>query len=245
MMVVECFYGKNIKMTHKEIILMEGYMEKQYNNFAKIYSESFLDYNTNSIEAYFRYLDLNLEGKQVLDLGCKDGYDLSRIKPKGALIFGIDPSEKMVALAKQKNPDGIIEVGCFESIPFPDQTFDFVVSKWAFQAASDIDPIYKEIARVLKSGGTLIYLTSHPIRQFIEKKHDGKDYFKKESVKQVFFEGKVTEYAPSHTLNEYFSPTFFSHFTLEKFEEGWDFGAEKINGDIYPSYFILQARLKN
>lgn len=222
---------------------MEG--AKQYNKFAKDYSESFLDYNNNSIESYFRYFDLNLEGKKVLDLGCGDGYDLSRLKLKGAITFGIDSSEAMVDLAKQKNPDGIIKVGALENIPFPDQAFDFVISKWAFQAALAIDPIYGEIARVLKPGGTLIYLTAHPIWQFVGKKQNGKDYFKKESVTLTFFDEQMSECGTSHTFNEYFSQTFFSHFSLENFEEGWDLGAEKINGDTYPSYFIIQARLKN
>ena len=79
-------------------------------------------------------------------------------------------------LAQQKNPEGNIKLGLFESIPFPDNSFDVVTSKWAFQTSAQIDPIYHEIARVLKPNGQLIYLSSHPIRQFIEKKHKGKDY---------------------------------------------------------------------
>lgn len=120
-----------------------------------------------------------------------------------------------------------------------------VTSKWAFQAASSIEPIYREIARILKPGGTLIYLTAHPIWQFLGKKQNGKDYFRKESVTLTFFDEQMSECGTSHTFNEYFSQTFFSHFTLENFEEGWDLGAEKINGDTYPSYFIVQARLKD
>jgi ubiquinone/menaquinone biosynthesis C-methylase UbiE len=216
----------------------------QYNDFAKEYSESFLRYNANSIEAYFRYLKLNLENKKVLDLGCGDGYDLSEMKQQGALIFGIDSSEEMVALAVQKNPEGMIKVGSFDNIPFSDQAFDVVISKWAFQAAGSLAPIYEEIARVLKPGGTLIYLAAHPIWQFVGKKQNGKDYFKNEKVTLLFFDGQMSETGTSHTFNEYFSPTFFSNFTLEKYEEGLDHGAEKINGDTYPSYFIVQARLK-
>jgi ubiquinone/menaquinone biosynthesis C-methylase UbiE len=212
---------------------------------AKDYSEGVLAYNHSSLEIFFKYLDFDLRGKKVLDLGCGDGYELSIIQPKGALIFGLDSCEEMVDLAKQKNPDGIIKVGYLEDIPFPDHTFDVVISKWTFQANSSIDPIYKEIARVLKPGGSFIYLTSHPIRQFFEKKQNGKNYFKKESVKSVFFDGKITESGTSHTFNEYLSPTFFAHFTLEAFGEGWDMGAEKINGDTYPSYFIVKARLKD
>lgn len=219
--------------------------KNQYNAFAKEYLESFLNYNTNSIEAYFNHLDCDVRGKTVLDVGCGDGYDLSRLQQKGAIIFGVDSSEAMVAFAKQKNPESTIKVGSAEDIPFPDHTFDVVVSKWVFQATPAIIPIYKEVARVLKPGGTLIYLAAHPIWQFIGKKQNGKDYFKNENVRLVFFAGQMSECGTSHTFNEYLSPTFFSNFTLEAYEEGWDVGAEKINDDIYPSYFIVKARRKN
>lgn len=219
--------------------------EKQYDAFAKKYSDVFVENNQDSIKAYFRYLDIPLKGKKVLDLGCGDGYDLSQIKLKGANVCGIDASEEMMKLAQQKNPEGIIKLGTFEKIPFPDHSFDVVTSKWAFQTSAEIDPIYHEIARVLKPNGQLIYLSGHPIRQFLEKKRKGKDYFKKEIVESVFFDGQVTAKEPSHTLNEYLSPTFFKYFILEAYEEGYDSGAEKVDGDIYPSYFIIKARLKS
>ncbi len=66
-----------------------------------------------------------------------------------------------------------------------------------------------------------------------------------EIVESVFFDGQVTAKEPSHTLNEYLSPTFFKHFTLEAYEEGYDSGAEKVDGDIYPSFFIIKALLKS
>ena len=217
---------------------------KQYNHFAQKYSEVVVENNQDSIKAYFRYLDIPLKAKQVLDLGCGDGYDLSQIKLKGAAIFGVDSSEEMVRLAQLNNPEGNIKVGFFEKIPFSDRSFDVVVSKWAFQTSAHIDPIYHEIARVLKPNGQLIYLSCHPIRQFIEKKRKGKDYFKKEIVESVFFDGQITAKEPSHTMNEYLSPTFFELFTLESYEEGFDSGAEKVDGDIYPSYFIIKASLR-
>ncbi len=149
----------------------------------------------------------------------------------------------MVKLAQQKNPEGDIQLGYFEKIPFSDQFFDVVISKWALQTSANIDPIYQEIIRVMKPNGQLIFLSCHPMRQFIEKKRKGKDYFKKEIVESVFFDGQVTAKEPSHTMNEYLSPFFFQHFTLEAFEEGFDSAAEKIDGDIYPSYFIIKASL--
>jgi ubiquinone/menaquinone biosynthesis C-methylase UbiE len=216
--------------------------DNQYNAIAKKYSEMVVENNQDSITAYFRYLDISMKGKSVLDLGCGDGYELSQIKLKGALIFGIDSSQEMIEIAQQKNPEGNIKIGDFENIPFADHSFDLVISKWAFQQSMNIDSIYQEIARVIKPNGQLVYLSSHPIRQFIDKNRCGKDYFKKEMVEAVFFDGQLRETSPSHTMNEYLSPTFFKFFTLESYEEGNDKGAEKVDGDIYPSYFIIKAR---
>lgn len=217
----------------------------QYDDSAQTYSEVFVEQNQESINTYFRFLDLDLQGKKVLDLGCGDGYDLSRLKQKGALISGIDSSKEMVKLAQAKNPGAEIQTGTFDALPFADNSFDLVISKWVFQNSETIDPIYQEVVRVLKPGGNFIYLTSHPIRQFLEKKQHPKDYFKKESVVSVFFEGKVTEVAPSHSLNEYFTPFFFSNFTLRAFEEGYDSGAEKVDGDVFPSFFVIRAMKKS
>jgi ubiquinone/menaquinone biosynthesis C-methylase UbiE len=220
-------------------------ISEQYDGFAEKYSEVFFDNNQDSINVYFDYFDDSLKGKKVLDLGCGTGSDLAEMQSRGASIFGIDASKEMVRIARETLPDADIKVGVFENIPFPDQSFDIVISKWAFQTSPDIDPIYSEIARVLKPNGQLIYLSSHPVRQFIEKKRKAKNYFHKEIVESVFFDGQVTAREPSHTLNEYLSPAFFEQFSLESYEEGFDSGAEKVDGDIYPSYFILKAHRKS
>ena len=150
----------------------------------------------------------------------------------------------MVRLARLKNPEGDIRVGFFDDIPYANQSFDVVVSKWAIHTSADIDPIYQEVARVLKPNGQLIYLAHHPFRQFIEKKGKDIDYFKKEIIESVLFDGQITVRETSHTMSEYLSPKFFELFILESFEEGYDRGSGKVNRDILPVYFIIKAKLK-
>ena len=96
--------------------------DNQYNAIAKKYSELVAENNQDSIAAYFRYLDIPMKGKSVLDLGCGDGYDLSQIQLKGALIFGIDSSPAMIEIAQKKNPTSNIKIGYFENIPFADNS---------------------------------------------------------------------------------------------------------------------------
>ena len=78
----------------------------------------------------------------------------------------------------------------------------------------------------------------------VDKKKSGKNYFKKELVESYIFDNSIKVIEPSHTFEEYFSPSFLVNFTIQGFEEGFDSGAEQVNGDYYPAYFILDARLK-
>ena len=82
-------------------------------------------------------------------------------------------------------------------------------------------------------------LVTHPIRQFYEKKIVGKDYFKKEIVESLCFDGAVTFKEPTHTLQEYLSPFMLNNFILEAYSEDFDPAAEKIV-DVYPGFMILR-----
>ncbi len=246
--VPDLFFGamrQFISLGSTKKLMNEIQIAQQYDSFATTYSQLVVDRNKDSNSVYFSFFDTSLTGKCVLDLGCGTGYDLTQMKLRGAVIFGIDSSKEMVQIAQQNNPEAVIKFGDFAKIPFEDHFFDLVISKWAFQTASHIDPIYTEVSRVLKMDGQLIYLTAHPIRQFIEKKRSEKDYFKKEIVESVFFNGKITAKEPSHTMNEYLSPAFFKHFSLLAYHEGNDADAERINGDIYPSYFMVRANRRS
>lgn len=214
----------------------------QYNNFAQTFSELQAQFSEGSAQAYFRYFTFPLANKKILDLGCGDGYDLAHLKASSCLLYGIDASQEMVSLAQHRVPEANIQVGTFDMIPFPDQSMNIVISKWALQGGTDIDAIYREIARVIKPQGHVVLLITHPLRQFLEK--PSHDYFQSEIIETSIFNGLVTAKDPSHTLNEYLSPVFFENFTLEAFEEGRDSGAQRIGDYIYPTYFILKATRK-
>lgn len=164
---------------------------KQYNNSAHQYSQLFVQQNKLSIVAYFNQVNFALKNKKLLDLGCGDGFDLAFFDKKEAEVYGIDASEKMVKLAQEKLSNAEIKLAYFDNIPYGNNYFVIVVSKWAFQTSSEIEPIYKEVVRVLKPGGIFLFLVAHPLRQFIEKKKESKNYFKKELVQSRLFDGTI------------------------------------------------------
>jgi ubiquinone/menaquinone biosynthesis C-methylase UbiE len=220
-------------------------IEKQYNEFHAVYSENLEQQDEIGNRMFYKHLNFLLEGKQVLDVGCGDGTDCANYKKMGANVFGVDPSENFIGSAKEKLPEGNFIVGRGEILPFSDEEMDVVFSKYALQTSPDVPKILQEISRVLKPEGMLVYLAKAPIRQFIEKKKEGKNYFEQEVVDSYIYEGKIHLREPSHTLGEYLNPDFLKDFEIENFEEGFDFPAsEQVNGDIYPTFFIVKAKKK-
>lgn len=220
-------------------------LSKQYNAIA----EGFI----NQRENFNKFSDIKLIENTLpmlnncthsLDFGCGDGKDILCLQSLGMKCAGVDSSSEMVKVAKE-NTGADIRLEDFANTSFEDKSFDLITSKWAIQTSPHIDPIYKEAARLLKRNGYIVFLVVHPIRQFIEKKKQGKDYFKKEVVDSVLFDGAITVQEPSHTLTEYLSETFLKNFSLLKIEEGSEFPAsEQIGGDNYPTYLIIVAQKK-
>ncbi len=218
-------------------------LTKQYNGFAKDYSRIIRNKTKYDRRIYYKHLNFPLAGKKILDAGCGDGTELSYCIKHKAKAFGIDSSKAMIDLAKRNVPLAKSVVGSFSHLPFSDHFFDAVISKHALQTSANVEPIFKEFYRVLKPKGFLLYLSVHPLRQFMEKKKKQKDYFYKEKVESVLFGGllKVTE--PTHTFNEYLSPWFLKNFDITEFEECFDpYAAEKVDGDSYPGFFIIKAQ---
>lgn len=216
---------------------------KQYDKIANKFSllHSKLDKVTNA--AYYPRLMTEIKGKKLLDLGCGDGIDLYNFQAAGAKVSGVDISKEMVELAKKRLPKAELLVAHNEKIPFKDNAFDIVTSKYVFQTSKNLDPIYKQVQRVLKRKGIFCFVAVHPVRQFMEKKKNNKDYFKKELVHSVLFGGKLTVHEPSHTVLEYLSPYFLLHFDLIDYDEKFDpSNAEKVEGAKYPAFLLIKAR---
>lgn len=109
-------------------------------------------------------------GMTVLELGCGNGaltfgaglYEV--IGPHGRLV-ATDPSMSMLASVKRKRDQygaDWVEVihAKAERLPFPDKSFDCVIGS-AFLHLTDIAESVREIARVLKPGGT--FSTFYPL----------------------------------------------------------------------------------
>lgn len=69
---------------------------------------------------------------------------------------GIDPTEILVEEARRRDPHGDYRLAAAQDIPFPDATFDLVVSYLSLIDIPDAAKAIAEMARVLKAGGRLL-----------------------------------------------------------------------------------------
>jgi len=97
-------------------------------------------------------------GHRVLDVACGTGVlgreAEVRVGPKG-FVAGIDPDRGMLAVAEQLAPMVEWRQGTAESLPYPDQAFDAVVSQFGLMFFADRRQAIREMLRVLTPGGTL------------------------------------------------------------------------------------------
>lgn len=100
-------------------------------------------------------------GSLVLDAGCGTGIYSRRLAKKGLYVVGIDASEEMLQIArnKQVNEDPVIEYvkGDLHYLPFKDRIFDSVVCIAALEFCRNAKQVIHELGRVLKPQGQIVF----------------------------------------------------------------------------------------
>lgn len=94
--------------------------------------------------------------RNALDVGCGEGRFCRLLRARGIVATGIDPTKALLRRARECDPGGDYREGRAEVLEFPDATFDLVVSYLTLIDIPDIRLAIREMARVLKPGGTLL-----------------------------------------------------------------------------------------
>lgn len=102
-------------------------------------------------------------GEEVLDLGSGSGMDAfvaSRHVGATGRVVGVDMTEAQLDKAERlREANGINNVtfrsGLIQELPYPDGSFDAVISNGVINLAPDKDAVFGEVARVLRPGGRL------------------------------------------------------------------------------------------
>jgi ubiquinone/menaquinone biosynthesis C-methylase UbiE len=97
---------------------------------------------------------------KVLEIGIGSGLNLPFYN-KGVQVTGVDPSLELQAYAREVARESQVDIEFLgvgaEAIPLPDKSFDTVVITWSLCTIPDPDAALREVRRLLKPGGQLLF----------------------------------------------------------------------------------------
>jgi len=105
-------------------------------------------------------------GARALDLATGTGDIAFRLADAGARVSGVDVTQRMIELARQKTASRVSRshsvptflVGDMIGLPFADESFDIATAGYGLRNVPDLRAAIDEIHRVLKRGGTALSL---------------------------------------------------------------------------------------
>lgn len=121
----------------------------------------------------------NIKEGKVLDVSCGTGKFLQELAERKKIqMYGADLSSQMITKAhKQLGNQARLKIADVHSLPFPDNTFDYVVSTESFHHYYDQSLALAEMKRVSKKGGKVIVVDINfflrPIHWIFEKLEPG------------------------------------------------------------------------
>lgn len=131
---------------------------KEYGKLAADYDRRWSFYIQATLGETLRRFELR-PGEHVLDVGCGTGVLLEALAASVpvAQLSGADPSPEMLEIAgKRLGGAVLLKQSHAESLPFPDQAFDLVVSTNAFHYFRKPLGALGEMARVLRPRGRIV-----------------------------------------------------------------------------------------
>lgn len=186
---------------------------------------------------------------RILDLGCGMGATASYLYHNyGMKLVGIDPSEKLLNIAKAKNPFATFVKGTGDLLPFEDEHFECVLAECTMSLMHDVARTLEEVHRVLKDEGwfvindvyaknpeTLDLMDSYSISSCMRGMHDLLSL--KEVLEAVGFEIMFFEDCSS-LLKELMVKIIFSHGSMS------DFWSKTIEGAATQTCCSFDSRIK-
>ena len=108
----------------------------------------------------------DVRGRRALDLGCGAGQLAHHLATTGAGdVVGVDLSERMLGLARAEwaHPRVQYQRAALETLVFPPERFELIVSSLAVHYVEDYAGLMCRIAEWLTKSGVLVFSTEHPI----------------------------------------------------------------------------------
>ncbi|MCU6662983.1 class I SAM-dependent methyltransferase [Silvania hatchlandensis] len=229
-------------------------VEKQFGSQAKAYLTSTVHASGRDLVRLAERL-ADFPNACVLDLGCGAGHASFVAAQQVAQVTAYDLSSLMLeVVAEAAKEKGLANVatrqGYAESLPFDDQSFDVVISRYSAHHWHDVGQALREVKRVLKPGGTVIIMDimspGHPVRdvwlQTVEALRDTshvRNYSSGEWLSMFTDAGLITRSLQTDRLTLEFSSWIARMRTPEALSQGIRLYQESASAEV-KAYFELQ-----
>lgn len=110
-------------------------------------------WDSSHLDKVVRLLALD-QGSRVLEVGCGAGHLLRRLTDRGVEAVGIDANPQAAEVAG----NGMVRTMRAESLDFPADSFDYIVSIHAIEHIPALEAALAEMDRVLKAGGQALFI---------------------------------------------------------------------------------------
>ena len=210
-----------------------------------------LEYRTKEViagESSLKWIEQKMlgdvTGKSLLHLMCQFGLDTLSWAHKGAVVTGVDISDKSIEYADRikveaGHPEAeFIRSDVFELIGKIDKKFDIIFQSYGTHGwLSDLEPWAKVIAHYLKPGGVFLIVDEHPV-SWLFSEDEEMNYFSEEPYRTInpldyceldtHIEGEHVEWL--HPLSEFFNSLIKAGLVIESFDE-FNFGYYLVTKD--------------
>ncbi len=134
--------------------------QRKYNKYPDSYDRFMEPLEKGVMKKWRKLLCYKAKGK-VLEVGVGTGANFPYYPP-GVEIIGVDVSTQMLSVAERKLTMSKVPVELItanvQNLPFPNKTFDTVITAFVFCSVPDVFLGLQELERVTKNGGKLYFL---------------------------------------------------------------------------------------
>lgn len=195
------------------------------------------NYAESTIKRIESWLTYGFSGKRVLVVGAGTGAEALGLVHRGAEVYGIEPNKEALEILRLKAQLHDIDQEVFvdapaESIPFPDNYFDFVYCYTVLEHVNNIERALDEMIRVTKAMGRIFigtpdyrvpyephykmlwipYLPNFLKRQYLKLRRRPSDFIKTINFTNANYLKRLLQHRPVVTMQVYhpFSEDFLN-----------------------------------
>ncbi len=146
--------------------------QEAYNAWSQTYDT--VENKTRDLEAKaLREMLSDIENADILEIGCGTGKNTEFLLTKANQLIGADFSTEMLGQAKLKilaENVAFQQMDLRENWSFAKDSFDLITCSLALEHIENIDFVFSEASKVLRSGGKFYIGELHPFKQYLGSK---------------------------------------------------------------------------